>query len=374
MKKVAIVGVEGSGKTVLMAAMGDQYESPDANGIFLRPMNRRTFAYYTREVANLRNGQWPMATESGVLELDWMLMRQSASSERQESLGQLSFLDFGGEIYRRAFGDRGQNELNNDDGQRKSAVKQLKAHVQNADTLIVLVNLSDIINGSNTDEQTIEMRWLSQSILSLAYAQKTIKDVALVFTQADTYSETITASGGLRGTLARYLPVVNTNYGNKLQLFQVAAVNKTIPSSDDSARLMPLPNFSSSGLDDLMAWVVERVNCSMKSRGRGDKARKILRCLLSYLLFMFILFLIGMKVTDMRDKREWFERYRIGAEQGAADAQRELGDCYYDGYGVKRDIVEAEKWYRKAAEQGDLSAQMELESKYGIKWRAPIGR
>ena len=201
MKKIAIVGVEGSGKTVLMAVMGDKYESPDANGVFLRPMNRETYSYYTKETANLRNGKWPLATESSVLELDWMLMRQSGPSASQEQLGQISFLDFGGEIYRRAFGDRAQSELEDEDEQRKNAVERLKAHVKNADALIVLVNLSDIINGKGNDERTIEMNWLSQAILSFAYEKAEKQNVALVFTQADTYVETIASCGGVRNAV-----------------------------------------------------------------------------------------------------------------------------------------------------------------------------
>ena len=37
---IAIVGVEQSGKTAPMAAMGDKYNSPDVNETFLKPVNR----------------------------------------------------------------------------------------------------------------------------------------------------------------------------------------------------------------------------------------------------------------------------------------------------------------------------------------------
>ena len=37
MKKVAIVGVEGSGKTVMLAGLGELYARPDENGFFLAP-------------------------------------------------------------------------------------------------------------------------------------------------------------------------------------------------------------------------------------------------------------------------------------------------------------------------------------------------
>ncbi len=54
------------------------------------------------------------------------------------------------------------------------------------------------------------------------------------------------------------------------------------------------------------------------------------------------------------------QRLFLAAEQGDADAQYKLGDCYYFGYGVKGNNTEALKWYRKAAEQGHADAQNKL--------------
>ena len=48
------------------------------------------------------------------------------------------------------------------------------------------------------------------------------------------------------------------------------------------------------------------------------------------------------------------------AEDGDADAQYQIGDCYFFGLGVKRDMVEGVSWYRKAAEAGQMKAQFNL--------------
>ena len=48
--------------------------------------------------------------------------------------------------------------------------------------------------------------------------------------------------------------------------------------------------------------------------------------------------------------------YRKAAEQGHANAQYELGWCYFLGQGVKENREEAKKWWKKAADQGHLSA------------------
>lgn len=256
MKKVAIVGVEGSGKTVLMAAMGDKYRSPDENGVFLAPVSRATYAYCAKLAAALRAGKWPFATESGVLNLDWKLMRRQNPDTEPAELGQLSFLDFGGEIYRLAFGDGAAAEL---DEQRRQSVELLKGHVRDADALIVLVNLSDIINGNVDDERTIEMNWLSQAILTYAFETSGKRNVALVFSQYDTYSETIAQCGGLRQTLACYLPEVASRYGYRLSLFAITAVDKTIPAPDGSGYPIPAPDFKPMGLEPLLQWMCNGV-------------------------------------------------------------------------------------------------------------------
>jgi FOG: TPR repeat, SEL1 subfamily len=58
------------------------------------------------------------------------------------------------------------------------------------------------------------------------------------------------------------------------------------------------------------------------------------------------------------------DEIRAKAEVGDAAAQVQLGDAYDIGAGVKRDVAEAVKWYRKAAEQGDAEGEYSLGGKY----------
>lgn len=48
------------------------------------------------------------------------------------------------------------------------------------------------------------------------------------------------------------------------------------------------------------------------------------------------------------------------AESGDSKAQCDLGNAYYRGKGVKRDIVKAVEWWRKAAISGNAIAQFNL--------------
>ena len=74
MKNVVIVGVEGSGKTVLLACLGEHYKKPDADGYFLKPKDFETIAYTSSIVARLHEGVWSSATaEDSFVDLSWQL-------------------------------------------------------------------------------------------------------------------------------------------------------------------------------------------------------------------------------------------------------------------------------------------------------------
>ena len=60
---------------------------------------------------------------------------------------------------------------------------------------------------------------------------------------------------------------------------------------------------------------------------------------------------------NLEEAAKWWRR---AAEQGHPGAQKNLGDCYFDGEGVKKDIKEAAKWWRRAAAQGVETAKISL--------------
>ena len=59
----------------------------------------------------------------------------------------------------------------------------------------------------------------------------------------------------------------------------------------------------------------------------------------------------------LQNDKEAVKWYRLAAEQGAPEAQHNLGFMYRYGKGVLQDDKEAVKWYRLAAEQGVVEAQ-----------------
>lgn len=59
-----------------------------------------------------------------------------------------------------------------------------------------------------------------------------------------------------------------------------------------------------------------------------------------------------------------FEWYFKAANKGLPHAQNQLGNCYQYGEGVKKDIRQALEWHTKAAEQGDAFSQIALGDYY----------
>lgn len=64
--------------------------------------------------------------------------------------------------------------------------------------------------------------------------------------------------------------------------------------------------------------------------------------------------------TDDAKEKASLELLTRKALEGDAEAQNELGDCYYYGEGVEEDLNKAFEWFKKSAEQGNADAQYSL--------------
>lgn len=249
MSKIAIVGVEGSGKTVLMTVLGEKYQTPDQYGLFLSPETRETSDFHRVNLDKLENGEWPIETpHDSVRSLRWTLQRKD-ENDGSIVMADLNFLDFAGEIYREAF----DGAADGTGGQWVDECETLRRHVKESDVLIVLVNLRNVVL-KMTDERTNQVVWLSKGIVDYAKRELKIPHVALAFTQVDAYREVIEDQGGdLKAVLQKYLPDVSNVYSN-LPLFALSAVDKT--KRGDDGLLRPAPGFGSKGLEELVHWIL----------------------------------------------------------------------------------------------------------------------
>lgn len=253
MRKVAIVGVEGSGKTVMLAGLADLYSRPDDKGYFLAANDFNTSVYVAELMGRLRSGIWPAATADDAFQgLEWTLRRRSDAGGRPTDICELSCLDFPGEVYRKAFVDTaGQHP---EDVQ--SRVESLWNYIECADSLIVLVNLGDVITHGLANRRVHESIWVTSGILREALKERpgrVVPKAAIVLSQADNYKATIEECGGARKTLEKYLPDVYYSY-DWLDVFAVYTVDKT--RLDDDGKVVPDPSFTTEGLRPIMDWLL----------------------------------------------------------------------------------------------------------------------
>lgn len=251
MSRISIVGVDGSGKTVLMAAFGEKYERPDGYGYFLSANTPQTFHTVKMLMDRMRHGQWPNATGAEtVTNLEWSLLQRKGTAN--ESICSVSFLDYAGEIYRLAFGEHTDEERKPFEEQ----IKTLHEHVSSSDALLVLINLKDIVSGDLAQAKTRETLWISRNIFDYAVEKHPGIRMALAFSQFDVYRTEIAHVGGLQAAYKKYLSHIESLYP-EMQLLSVSAVNQTTVNEDGFE--IPAENFESEGLDNLLEWIISTV-------------------------------------------------------------------------------------------------------------------
>ena len=270
MKKVAIVGVEGSGKTVMLAGLGELYSQPDDEGYFLAPKNYGTAAYVSEKIGRMRKGEWPVATAGDeMLGLDWTLKQKGADRQKPVSVCEVSCLDFAGEVYRAAYGISGAR-----DAEVAENVGRLKDYIRKADELIVLINLRDVIANGLRDTRVSEAMWITKSILDTALHDErggAAPRAAIVLSQSDSYAATIAEEGGALGVLRKYLPHVANDY-DWLDIFEVSSVDKTI--LDDDGNMVPAPDFKLNDLCRILDWIIGDNRIGQPSAAAGAGASR----------------------------------------------------------------------------------------------------
>lgn len=71
------------------------------------------------------------------------------------------------------------------------------------------------------------------------------------------------------------------------------------------------------------------------------------------------------RVTGMRDEKAGAGWFRLAAEAGDSEGQRQWGNCLADGCGVEKDEVAAKRWLKEAAVLGSKDARED----FGRRWR-----
>ena len=112
----------------------------------------------------------------------------------------------------------------------------------------------------------------------------------------------------------------------------------------------------------------QETNAALKlfedTKAKAEKGDALAQCVLGEMYDPSIRSNLNQSKIVPQDYADAVKWYRSAAEQGCAEAQFNLGNCYEFGKGVTNDDTEAAKWYRKAAEQNNAQAQYYLGNCY----------
>lgn len=240
MSIVAILGGRGSGKTVFLTALAKRYSEVGESGCLMVPASKEALRFGKDNWINLERCKWPPPTPEGtMLELLWELTTPKGKYV-------LSACDFAGETYRRAFAGESAAEVNEPE-------QRLVATVDEADVLLLLVNLSDLTDDPNLDAR-LDAEWSPQSVLQRVAGRHGVK-VALVFTQVDRYRGLLEECGGSWSDVAKKYVSSLLHAFPKLEVFGVSAVNRTTPNPKNPRFSDPAKEFESEGFDSVIDWI-----------------------------------------------------------------------------------------------------------------------
>lgn len=255
--KIALIGMEGSGKTVLTTVLAKRMSRPEQH-FYLDP-HGKTLKYVEEMWHTLQNGEWPPSTPPGQLfELTWNLCVYDKKYE-------LRLVDAAGQDMRLLFGGD-EKELNSPN--LPDDLKKLVTYCREASILLITLNISDFVGEGDTRRLIENQAAIKSALDILSHGNQ---NVAFIFTQCDQYRAMIDEVGGLEEFCKQNLNYVYNAHitGKKNAIFGVAAVNEVERRHvDGMVRRVPARNFTSVGLDEVIEWIVGQVE---KATAKAEK-------------------------------------------------------------------------------------------------------
>lgn len=251
MSKIAVVGCEASGKTVFMTALADYYTPGQRPGqqCCLVPENAEANVFAEHHIHRLRRlRRWPQATNLAQPQLLKWSLRQGT-----ETVAEIETLEFDGELLRLAFRESAAGE----EAERREACERLMSFLTEADFVVVLLSLRDLVREWHPSEEEaedeesfaldVEAKWVTRGLLNfVAQAQRQrMAGVLLALTQADRYQQELAEAGGARELFQHCWPRVAALYP-ELPIVAFASVDKTTQDN------RPAAGFSTAGVLEVM--------------------------------------------------------------------------------------------------------------------------
>jgi hypothetical protein len=241
MKHIALIGTEGSGKTVLLTVLAKRFGRHEPGRPYMNPSGK-TLRFVEKNWRLLNDGRWPDTNTQGVAlqELQW----RCRTPEGEEL--DLRAVDCAGQDLRKLFDDHPPAEL-----------APLHEYTASAQVVLFLINPGDFI-GLADEDQAIENHVVIKEAMDRARLAGS--RCGIVFTQSDLYAGLAQSHGGWPDVARSIVPSVHGGHvaGGDVPVFAVSAVSDTEVTETDEGRALrvPKPEFGSSGLDELMTWIV----------------------------------------------------------------------------------------------------------------------
>ena len=231
MSKIAIVGCDASGKTVLISALSDYYRAGSRQGqaCIMVPGDSVTRRYTDNLHRIMRiNREWPQATNDivGGSTLKWTMVRNG------KTLAQIELMDFGGENFRYAFRDDGTTT-------NPEVVARLREYISGVDFVVITVSLDKMLRNLTPDiyrelergdieyDRDSEAQWVTDGLLKMV-SQKlktTPPGVVVALTQADKHRKELEQFGGPKALFEKCWPTISSIYPD-LNVIAVASVDR----------------------------------------------------------------------------------------------------------------------------------------------------
>ncbi|MEN9671998.1 MAG: hypothetical protein RL553_263 [Planctomycetota bacterium] len=259
---IAVIGTEGSGKTVLITTLAKRLSVIDSRGIFFNPKDSKTLKYVEKVWSTLQSEKWPPSTPPGDLfSLAWKL----------EIVGEfecdLRLVDTAGQDLRILFGDDQIYSLES----LPSHLQDLARYCRESDIILFPINLKDYL-GQDKSEQRTANEAAMKAAMDYLESKDGLRKVCLVFTQSDLYQDYADKLGGWSNVAAEAFPYIYGAHvhGRKVEIIPVSAVAKTkvVVDKDGTPRRVPVEGFQSEGLDNLVNWLIAQVKKTKREEER----------------------------------------------------------------------------------------------------------
>lgn len=262
MPSIAVIGSEGSGKTILIAALAKRFSAIQPGRPALIPKDRATALYVEKVWSCLQSQEWPGSTLQGEMaSLTWDFIDGGVHTD-------LKMVDLAGQDLRMLFSEGRVHDV----AGLQPQLREIVEYVRQCQVFVLLLNLADFLGESNA-EKRIATEWTLRGLLDYIVLQSgASKDTtcsnpgskhyaAIVFTQIDRYRSTLSKGESFDHVASKLFPNLYNAYllQKKCARFFVSAIGSTVTEADRLGKARRVPQMDAktddADLQKLMTWI-----------------------------------------------------------------------------------------------------------------------